>query len=332
MNHHNDDIPPLLPDRPTRFIDQFRHFLRSQNKAYKTEKTYVHWVKRFIYFHNKKHPSFMGAFEVEVFLADLAIKLHASPSTQKTALNALSCLYKKFLGVDLGQLNFQYAQVTRNIPVVFSHHEASAIINNLSDPYKLKAQLMYGAGLRISECCRLRVHDIDFEMNMIVIRKSKGNKDRTTLLPKVTIDRLRQQIELVENLHQTDLSNGYGEVYLPYALSRKYPNAPKELGWQYIFPSANLSTDPRSQIKRRHHIVDRSVQRNVKRAISSAGINKKAGCHTFRHSFATRLLENGYDIRTFQQLLGHSDVKTTEIYTHVTKQGGLGVKSPVDSL
>ena len=270
----------------------------------------------------------MGAFEVEVFLADLAIKRHSSPSTQKTALNALSCLYKQFLGVDLGQLNFQYAQVTRNIPVVFSHHEASSVIKSLSDPYKLKAQLMYGAGLRISECCRLRVQDIDFEMNMIVIRKSKGNKDRTTLLPKVTTDRLRQQIELVKNLHQTDLNNGYGEVYLPYALARKYPNAPKELAWQYIFPSSNLSTDPRSTVKRRHHIVDRTVQRNVKRAIFSAGINKKSGCH----SFATRLLENGYDIRTIQQLLGHSDVKTTEIYTHVTKQGGLGVKSPVDSL
>jgi integron integrase len=191
---------------------------------------------------------------------------------------------------------------------------------------------MYGAGLRISECCRLRVQDIDFDMNMLVVRKSKGNKDRTTLLPQVVIGRLKDHIQLVDSLHRQDLANGYGEVYLPFALSRKYPKAASEPGWQYVFPAAQLSTDPRSKVKRRHHVMDRSVQRVVKQAIYKAGIHKKAGCHTFRHSFATRLLEHGYDIRTIQKLLGHSDVRTTEIYTHVIKQGGMGVKSPADSL
>ena len=327
-----DDIPPPLPAKPVRLLDQLRYFIRQQNKAYKTEKTYVHWVKRYIFFHHKKHPKSMGATEVEAFLSDLAIAGNTSPNTQKTALNALVFLYKQFLGCDLGELQFQYAKTARNIPVVFSHAEATAVIAHLAEPYKLKAQLMYGSGLRISECCRLRVQDIDFEMNMLVVRKSKGNKDRTTLLPQVAIERLKNQIQIVSALHRQDLSNGYGEVYLPYALSRKYPRAARELGWQYVFPAAQLSVDPRSKVKRRHHIMDRSVQRMVKQAIYKAGIHKKAGCHTFRHSFATRLLEHGYDIRTIQKLLGHADVRTTEIYTHVTKQGGMGVKSPADSL
>lgn len=327
-----DDIPVALPSTPTKLLDQIRHLIRSQNKAYKTEKTYIHWIKRFILFHDKRHPRLMGATEIELFLADLAVKRYASASTQKTALNALVFLYKQFLGYQLEDLNYQYASTPRNIPVVFSHNEATNVINLLNEPYKLKAQLMYGAGLRISECCRLRILDIDFEMNTIVVRKSKGNKDRTTLLPKLAFERLQEQVKLVELIHNRDISDGNGEVYLPNALSRKYPSAASELGWQYLFPAGSLSIDPRSHVLRRHHVMDRTVQKTVKRAIITAGINKKSGCHTFRHSFATRLLENGYDIRTIQQLLGHSDVKTTEIYTHVTKQGGLGVKSPVDSL
>ncbi|MEE8059221.1 MAG: integron integrase [Pseudomonadales bacterium] len=327
-----DDIPKPIATKPIKFLDQFREFMRKQNKAYKTEKTYIHWVKRFIYFHGKKHPKEMGALEIEQFLDALAVRNNVAVNTQKTALNALVFLYKKFMCVELADLNFQYSSMPRNIPVVFSHREACIVIELLPEPFRLQAHLMYGAGLRISECCKLRVNDIDFEMNTIIVRKSKGNKDRATLLPKIATGRLQKQIKLVESIHNRDIENGKGEVYLPFALSRKYPNAATNLGWQYLFPAHNLSHDPRSNKERRHHVMDSTVQRYVRNAINKSEIHKKSGCHTFRHSFATRLLENGYDIRTIQQLLGHSDVKTTEIYTHVTKQGGFGVKSPIDSL
>ncbi len=326
------DLPPKIPSKPIKLFDQIRHLIRKQNKAYKTEQTYLYWIRRFILFHNKKHPKDMGELEIETFLAHLTVNQQASVSTQKTALNALVFLYKQFLGVELIDLNYRHSAIPKNIPVVFSHREAEHIISFIKEPNKLKAHLMYGAGLRVSECCRLRVKDIDFEMNTIVIRKSKGNKDRTTLLPNITINRLQQQIEFVKMLYEQDRMNGYGEVYLPNALARKYPNAASELAWQYVFPAQHLSIDPRTNIRRRHHVMERTVQRSVKDALRKSGINKKAGCHTFRHSFATRLLEGGYDIRTIQQLLGHTDVKTTEIYTHVTKQGGLGVRSPVDTL
>ncbi len=332
MKHIPGDIPRPIPDQPVRFLDQLRQFIRQQNKAYKTEKTYLHWVKRFIRFHGKKHPGDMGEAEIEAFLGDMAVRRHASVSTQRTALNALVFLYKQFLGRDLQALDYKYSLAQRNIPVVFSHREATLIIQLLDEPYRLLAHLMYGAGLRISECCRLRIKDVDFEMNALVVRKSKGNKDRVTLLPRIAIDRLKEQIELVKAIHQRDIANGCGEVYLPFALAKKYPSAATELAWQYVFPAQNLSRDPRSDVERRHHVMDSTVQRCVRVALQQSRINKKASCHTFRHSFATRLLENGYDIRTIQKLLGHSDVKTTEIYTHVTKQGGLGVKSPVDSL
>jgi len=308
-----DDVRSPLPEQPTRFLDQLRFLIRAQNKAYKTEKTYVHWVKRFILFHDKKHPKDMGAREIEQFLEDLAVRRNASVSTQKTALNAIMFVYNQLLGDDIQNLSFQYSKVPRNIPVVFSHNEAKCVINLLPEPYKLKADLMYGAGLRVSECCRLRVHDIDFEMNSIIVRKSKGNKDRVTLLPEKTIQRLKKQIMWVEAIHHQDITNGFGSVYLPHALATKYPDAAKEMGWQYLFPARQLSDDPRTQIRRRHHILERSVQKTVKQAITKSAVNKKSGCHTFRHSFATRLLENGYDIRTIQQLLGHADVKTTEI-------------------
>ena len=332
MKHIPGDIPRPIPDKPVRFLDQVRQFIRGQNKAYKTEKTYIHWIKCFIRFHGKQHPKDMGPRHIEAFLTDLAVRRHASVSTQRTALNALVFLYKQFLGQDLAELNFQYSSQARNIPVVFSHSEATRVIDLLPEPYRLMTHLMYGAGLRISECCRLRIKDLDFEMNVIIVRKSKGNKDRVTLLPKITVDRLHDQITLVESIHKRDIENGKGEVYLPFALGRKYPSAATELAWQYLFPAQNLSRDPRTDIERRHHIMDSTVQRCVRSAIRSSGILKKSGCHTFRHSFATRLLEAGYDIRTIQELLGHNDVKTTEIYTHVTKQGGLGVKSPADSL
>lgn len=324
------DVRRPLPATPVRFLDQFRALIRSQNKAFKTEKTYVYWVKTFIHFHNKRHPKDMGAVEVEKFLEHLAVQENASRNTQKTALNALVFLYKQFFGLAEFNLSFQYATQPQAIPVVFSHAEAMSVIAELPAAYGLQAGLMYGAGLRISECCRLRVKDVDFSMNTLIVRRGKGGKDRATILPASLVEALKSQLSLVELIHQRDISDGVGGVYLPNRLDKKYPSAPHELGWQYLFPAKELSVDPRTQVRRRHHIMDSTVQRAVKRAIRAVGINKKSGSHTFRHSFATRLLEQGYDIRTIQELLGHADVATTEIYTHVVKQGGNGVRSPVD--
>jgi len=324
------DVPINIPNNPSRFIDKLRAYIRTQNLAYRTEQTYIHWILRFIRFHNKKHPENMHAKEITAFLNHLALNRNVSINTQKTALNALVFLYKRFLNIEIGDLQMNNAKKKRRVPVVFSHDEATRVINELPNTYQVIAQLMYGAGLRLNECLRLRVKDIDFEMNMIIVVNGKGQKDRRTILPERLIDALKSQIKLVKNYHQFDESNGNGEVYLPNALSRKYPSAGRQLSWKYMFPAASCSIDPRSGITRRHHIMDSSVQRQVKKAIIKAGINKHCGSHTFRHSFATRLLEMNYDIRTIQELLGHSDVSTTEIYTHVVKKGGSSVKSPVD--
>ena len=257
MKQPPEDIPKPIPAKPVKFLDQFRQFMRQQNKAYKTEKTYVHWVKRFILFHNKKHPHDMGPLDLEQFLSNLAINRHVSVNTQKTALNALVFLYKQFMGRASLDLKFQYATVPRNIPVVFSHRKACRVIDLLAEPYRLQVHLMYGAGLRVSECCRLRVNDIDFDMNTIIVRKSKGNKDRVTLLPTITLDRLQKQIAFVDSLHQRDIDNGKGEVYLPYALARKYPKAATSLARQYLFPAQQLSSDPRSNKKTRDTLASR---------------------------------------------------------------------------
>lgn len=324
------DVPPPIPAKPTRFTDQLRAFIRSRGLAYKTEKTYLFWTLRFIRFHNKRHPRTMGAPEVEEFLSYLAVHRSSSINTQRTALNALVFLYREFLGQDLGQLSFGQARTGRRLPTVFSADEAARVIAAMEGEYKLMTQLMYGSGLRVSECIRLRVKDVDFDMNALIVRDGKGSKDRSTVLPQSLIGPLRHQIRLVELLHQQDLADGYGEVYLPNALALKYPKAATDMAWQYLFPARNLSVDPRSGKRRRHHVMDRALQRAVKSAIRRAGITKHASCHTFRHSFATRLLEAGYDLRTIQELLGHSDVKTTEIYTHIVRQGGRGVVSPID--
>ncbi len=324
------DVPPPVPEQPVRFTDQLRSFIRARNLAYKTEKTYLFWILRFIRFHNRQHPKVMGAVEVEAFLSHLAVQQHASVNTQRTALNALVFLYREFLGQDLGTLSFGQAKGRRRIPTVFSNDEACAVIARLDAEYKLMAQLMYGSGLRISECIRLRVKDVDFSMNVLNVRDGKGGKDRVTVLPTSLRPMLVQQIGFVKALHQKDLARGCGEVYLPHALARKYPNAPRETAWQFLFPAGILSIDPRGGVRRRHHVMDRTVQKVIKQAIRESGVAKQASCHTFRHSFATRLLESGYDLRTIQELLGHADVKTTEIYTHVVKQGAPGVVSPLD--
>lgn len=325
-----DDIPVSVDPNSKRLIPQIRAFIRKKGLAYATEKTYVHWIVYYIRFHKMRHPNDMGPPEVDDFLTHLAMVRNVSPATQKIALNALVFLYKQFLKKDLGKLQFNYARPSRKIPVVFSHEEALSIIHYMSEKYQLMGRLMYGCGLRLMECCRLRVQDINFSMHQIIVRESKGKKQRTTVLPVSLIELLKRQIADAKAIHDFDLSRGYGSVYLPYAMARKYKGAESEFKWQYVFPASNESRDPVHNVIRRHHIHESCVQKSVRKAVVISGILKKASSHTFRHSFATRLLENGYDLRTIQELLGHSDVRVTEIYTHVVKRGGRGVKSPID--
>ena len=325
-----DDIPVPLPDKPIRFMDQFREFLRSRRLAYKTEQTYCMWVKRFIRFHNYKHPKELTDTDIVAFLSHLVLKENVAVNTQKTALNAIVFLYKRFLGVEIGDLNYSGSKKERKIPTVFSHRESSDVIARLSGVYNLMGKLMYGSGLRIMEVVRLRVQDIDFENECIIVRESKGNKWRRTLLPKTTIETLKTQIEFSLVLHKKDLSEGYGHVYLPFSYNKKDKSAATSPAWQYVFPASNLAKDPRAEVWRRHHIGERQVQRQVRTAIKSCNIYKKAGCHTFRHSFATNLLRAGTDIRNIQEMLGHANIATTQIYTHVVGVQERGVVSPVD--
>jgi len=324
-----DDIPHKLPINPTRLLDRVRAEIRARNLAYSTEKTYMSWIVRYIRFHKMRYPLDMGAIEVEEFLNDLSVNRNCSVNTQKIALNALVFLHREFFKQEL-ELHYKPAKSTMRIPVVFTHEEATAVISNLNGVANLIGQLLYGSGLRISEALRLRNKDVDFGMNHLVIRDTKGYRDRVTILPERVKAKLENQIRLVASIHQQDLEEGLGEVYLPNALSKKYPSAAREPGWQYCFPANEISKDPRSGTLRRHHIQVQTVQRKIRKAIASARIHKPASSHTFRHSFATRLLEAGYDLRTIQEYLGHTDVKTTEIYTHVVKQLQRPVISPID--
>ena len=324
------DIPTPIPAQPTRFLDQLRSFIRARGLAYRTEKTYLFWIKRYIRFHQRRHPSSMGSVEVETFLNHLVVQRNVALATQRVALNALVFLYREFLAMPLEGLKFEGARKPARLPTVFSPEEAKRVIDELEGPARLVAMMLYGSGLRINEALRMRIKDVDFGMQQLVVRHGKGSKDRITLLPDRLIAPLQRQVAVATHQHQADLAAGYGAVYLPAALARKYPHAETETGWQYLFPAQNLSVDPRSGIRRRHHLLDRTVQKHFRGAIRAAGIRKQAGSHTFRHSFATRLLEAGYDLRTIQKLLGHTDVRTTEIYTHVVRKGGFGVRSPVD--
>ncbi|MCC7210863.1 MAG: integron integrase [Candidatus Brocadia sp.] len=316
-----------------KLLDQVRDAIRVKHYSMRTEEAYVHWIKRFIFFHEKRHPLKMGESEVSKFLSHLAVEGKVSASTQNQALSALLFLYQEVLKQELGWINnVKRAKKPSHLPVVFTKEEAKAVLLRLEGTKWLMASLLYGAGLRLMECLGLRVKDIDFSYNQITVRDGKGGKDRLTMLPGSLQEPLKKHLEKVRILHEQDLKEGFGKVYLPFALAKKYPNAEREFAWQYVFPASNRSIDPRSGIERRHHIYETVLQKAVKAAVRAAGINKPASCHTFRHSFATHLLEDGYDIRTVQELLGHKDVSTTMIYTHVLNRGGKGVRSPLDGL
>lgn len=314
-----------------RLLDQVRGKIRLKHYSLRTEQTYVNWIKRFIRHFDKRHPREMGAAEIEAFLTDLAVRGRVAASTQNQAKSALLFLYKEVLEVDLPWLDgIESAKAPKRLPVVLTRDEARAVLAHLSGTHWLIASLLYGTGLRLMECLRLRVKDVEFSRGEILVRDGKGFKDRITLLPVSVAKPLEEHLLKVRALHERDIADGGGEVFLPYALSRKYPGAGREWGWQFVFPSGGLSTDPRDGMVRRHHLQDQAVQRAMKQAVRDAGIVKPATPHTLRHSFATHLLEGGYDIRTVQELLGHSDVSTTMIYTHVLNKGGRGVVSPLD--
>jgi integron integrase len=314
-----------------KLLDQVSDVLRVKHYSYRTEQSYINWIKRFILFHHKRHPLELGEKEIYNYLTYLAQKAEVAASTQNQALNAIVFLYREVLHKELGDFSsFAQAKRPSRLPVVFTQQEVKQVLSFLEGDYRLMAGLLYGAGLRLMECLRLRVKDLDFGYRQITVRDGKGEKDRVSMMPQSLVPGLTVQIEKVKHLHEIDLMEGFGTVYLPYALASKYPSAAKELGWQFLFPSVKRSKDPRSGAEQRHHFDSTNLQRAVKQAIRQAGIHKHASCHTFRHSFATHLLENGYDIRTVQELLGHSDVRTTMIYTHVLNKGGLGVKSPLD--
>lgn len=318
-------------DGKPRLLDQVRNRLRVKHYSYRTEQQYVFWVRRFVLFHDKRHPATLGAPEVEGFLNDLAVRQQVSASTQNQALAALLFLYREVLQRDLPWLDqLVRAKKPRRLPAVLTQEQTRTLLSQLSGVYWLVGQLLYGGGLRLMECLRLRVQDLDFDYRQIVVRDGKGGKDRVTVLPQLLVGPLRTHLSVMRERHQLALREGYGGVELPDALERKYPGATLEWRWQYVFPAARPSVDPRTGARRRHHLYEDSVQRQMKLAVRRAGIERPASCHTLRHCFATHLLERGYDIRTVQELMGHKDVTTTQIYTHVLQKGAHGVTSPAD--
>ncbi|MDD2834118.1 MAG: integron integrase [Methylotenera sp.] len=323
---------PVVNAEP-KLLDQVVARIRVKHYSRRTEQAYVDWIKRYILHHGKRHPKEMGSEQVEDFLSFLAVSRNVSASTQNQAKSALLFLYKEVLGIELPWLdNVTQAKVPKRLPVVLTKEEVQAMLNRLDGTMWLIASLLYGSGLRVMECLRLRVKDVDLARREILVREGKGFKDRVTMLPVSLVEPLKQHLLKVQALHHEDLSAGYGDVFMPMALDRKYPGGGKAWAWQYVFPSVKLSVDPRSNKVRRHHADEKTVQRAVKKAVSLTGMTKLATPHTLRHSFATHLLEGGYDIRTVQELLGHSDVSTTMIYTHVLNKGGRGVSSPLDVL
>ena len=315
-----------------RLIDQTRNVMRLHHYSIRTEETYVQWIKRFIFFHNKRHPNEMGEKEVRSYLTHLAVDKHVSASTQNQALSAILFLYKRVLEQELDWIDdVVRAKHPKYLPVVLTKSEVMKMLNAMTGTNALIAMTLYSTGMRLMEVLRLRVQDVDFEQHQIVVRSGKGNKDRVTTLPEMLVVPLKKQIDEARAVHNNDLAEGFGRVYLPFALDRKYPKAGAEFGWQYCFPSLNRSTSPRTGLVGRHHRHEKNIGRAIKNAARHVGIFKRVSSHTMRHSFATHLLENGYDIRTVQELLGHKYVSTTMIYTHVLNRGGRGVRSPLDT-
>ena len=322
------------PNSDLKLMEQVREVMRYHHYQYRTEKTYCDWITRYIKFHDcQKHPRNMGKMEIESFLSYLAVELKVAASTQRQALNAIVFLYTKVLDLpvtdDIGHVR---AKQQRRPPVVLTKSEVQQVLTQMQGDHLLMSQVLYGCGLRLMECIRLRIQDLDFGQSLIYIRDGKGGKDRVVVLPKSIREDLQLRVDRVRTIHDEDVQQGFGAVYIPEALSRKYPNAAQEFRWQFLFPAKKLSTDPRSEIVRRHHVLESGLQKAVKKAVDRTGITKRATCHTFRHSFATHLLENGVNIRIVQELMGHADVKTTEIYTHVMEKDIAGIASPLDLL
>ncbi|SER63793.1 integron integrase [Nitrosomonas sp. Nm51] len=331
MMQENTTMPP-----PKKLLDQVREKIRYKHYSLSTEKTYVTWIKHYIFFNDKRHPVEMGVVEVERFLTYLANERHVSSSTQNQALSAILFLYREVIGSDLTWLDgFERSKKPKRLPVVLTPLEVQALLRETAsapEPVGLIIKLLYGTGMRLMEAVRLRVKDVELTRGEIIVRDGKGGKDRVTMLPGSLLDAMRRQLAIRREWHEQDVKLGKADVWLPDALAVKYPNAPKEWGWQYVFAARKYSIDPRSQAERRHHVDEKQVQRYVKKTALTAGIVKPTSPHTLRHSFATHLLQNGYDIRTVQELLGHSDVSTTMIYTHVLNKGGKAVVSPLDQL
>jgi len=323
----------VMPNSP--FMAKVRRCIRSRHLALATERTYCYWILQFIRHMKYQTPESIVAEGVTDFLSYLAVDRHCSPNTQNQAFNALLFLFRHLLDKPLENVNAIRAKETRRIPVVLTTAEVSAILVHLKPPYTTMIQLAWGAGLRKNEIHRLRIKDVDFQRNELIVREGKGRKDRVTLLPQSCREDLGRYIKLAEQLHQIDLDAGFGRVAMPYALAKKYPNQARSLHWQFVFSSYKRSYDPRAlsgeeRVQKRHHLHPSSLEKHLRKAVAASGVRKKVSCHTFRHTFATQLLETGYDIRTVQELLGHSDVKTTQIYTHVLNRGGLAVISPAD--
>ncbi len=326
-------VSQLASASPPKLLDRVRQTIRTRHYSPRTEEAYVHWIRRYILFHGKKHPSTMGAPEISAFLTWLAVERQVSASTQNQALSAVLFLYKHVLAIDIGAVPpVVRARTPERLPVVLSREEVAAILKQLTGTMRLIVMLLYGTGVRIEECVDMRIKDLDFDRDQIIVRQGKGRKDRVTMLPSAAREALTKHLEDVRRIHERDLAKGFGRVVLPFALDRKFPNAPTEWRWQFVFPAGRICRDPRFGPPSRYHLHESVVQKALAEATGRAGITKRVSPHVMRHSFATELLENGYDIRTVQELLGHRDVSTTMIYLHVMRKGALGVKSPMDRL
>jgi integron integrase len=325
--------PAGLPPGQPRLLDRVRHAIRARHYSLRTEEAYVGWIRRYVLFHGKRHPIEMREPEINAFVTSLAVDGPVSASTQTQALSAILFLYRHVLGTDLPELHTVIrAKKPGRLPTVLTRAEVRAVIGRMYGPPKLVATLLYGTGMRLLEALRLRVKDVEFGNNRILVRDPKGHRDRVVPFPAVVRAAMPNWLSRVQRIHADDLSRGFGGVFLPGSIAKKYPGSEKDWGWQFVFPADRISLDPRSQVERRHHLHETAIQRALRAAVSELGISRRVSCHTFRHSFATHLLEEGYDIRTIQELLGHQDVKTTMVYTHVLNRGGRGVRSPADLL